>query len=256
MYLTLALALALVLWLLWRRRRGRSTLRSQTAEERAFDSTLNAALAGLPVPIRAFARVKIADVLAPGRGDHRSDWLAEFAQLRDKQFDFVLCDAHSLAMLAAIELVRGGRRKRSHDVVVEAACQRAQLALLRFPAQRHYQQDEVRQALIEALPQLTQRKETPTLSPERQDEAKAEAAQAESSVLHLSTEELAARLGMRPMALIELFAKQGYLEWAEDGQMQLTEEGKRKGAVQWDDPDGGRQFQWSVRHRGQGSGQG
>ncbi|MBY5992869.1 DUF2726 domain-containing protein [Ferrimonas balearica] len=272
--LFLVLALAGALW--WRRRRAKRRHRepSLSPQERALSSALQSTLDTLSVPLRVFAKVKIADVLAPGRGRHRDHWLAEFAQLREKTFDFVLCEAHSLKIRAAIEIEKPGRKAQQHDLVVQEACKQLPLPLLRFPSQRHYPLESVREPLMAALPELMKPapSDAPQVPPQETeaplpDESQpvspaatptplsaqpdVEAAQTpEATIEHLSTEEFAERIALHPRALLALLARLGYLEWDDDGQLQLTEKGRVKGAVQWQDEADKRQFQWAVRDRG------
>ena len=95
-----------------------------------------------------FAKVRIADLLVvdSGNGTGRG-W---FNRISNKHVDFVLCDADSLQVVTAIELVdashdRSDRVER--DEFVDAAFRSAGLPLLRIPAQAKYNVGELRAKL-------------------------------------------------------------------------------------------------------------
>ncbi|MBY5922022.1 DUF2726 domain-containing protein [Ferrimonas balearica] len=254
--LFLCLALGAALW--WRQRQSAHPQAGLTHQERTFQAALQTALDTLSLPLRPFAKVKIADVLAPGRGRQRQHWLAQYAELKEVTFDFVLCDAKSLTIQAAIALDHGQRGTRTRDQLIDTACQATGLPLLRFPAQRHYPQEPLQAALTDALPAIKAHAQT------QRERAHAPASTPESvpmtntssprAVEHLSTEEFAERLSLHPRALLAMLARLGYLEWDDNGELQLTGKGRRKGAVQWDDERAKRQFQWSVRDRHRATG--
>ncbi|MBY6186150.1 DUF2726 domain-containing protein [Marinobacter hydrocarbonoclasticus] len=240
----LVVALITALW--WRSRPSLAQGAALTHQERTFQAALQTALDALSLPLRPFAKVKIADVLAPGRGQYRQSWLARYAELQEATFDFVLCDAQSLKIEAAIALDTGQRSLRTRDQLLDTACQQTGLPLLRFPAQRHYPQAELQDALRSALAHRVPTDDsTPLVSaPVPPTSLTADLPQ---TIEHLSTEEFAARMSLHPRALLAMLARLGYLEWDDHGQLQLTDKGRRKGAVQWQGDAERRQFQWSVR---------
>ncbi|MBW3140082.1 DUF2726 domain-containing protein [Ferrimonas balearica] len=253
--LILVLALLLALW--WRQRRETDRGPGLSHQERTFQAALQSALDTLSLPLRPFARVKVSDVLAPGRGQQRKHWLAQYAELKDATFDFVLCDAKSLTIRAAITLDQNHKGQRTRDALIATACEATGLPLLHFPAQRHYPQEPLQAALLKTLPLPTETAQSGTPLPDSTpDPTTAPRPAIDPRVIErLSTEEFAARLSLHPRALLAMLARLGYLEWDDHGQLQLTSKGKRKGAVQWQDESEKRQFQWSVRDRHRASGQ-
>ncbi len=249
--LFLSLALGAALW--WRQQRSVGPQAGLTHQERTFQAALQTALDTLSLPLRPFAKVKIADVLAPGRGKQRQNWLAQYAALKEVTFDFVLCDAKSLTIQAAIALEYGQRGARTRDQLIDTACQATGLPLLRFPAQRHYPQEPLQAALTAALPAMEAHARAAQASPPSRyhepEVTSMPASPTRRAIEHLSTEEFAERLSLHPRALLAMLARLGYLEWDDNGQLQLTGKGRRKGAVQWEDDHARRHFQWSVRDR-------
>ncbi|GAA4890349.1 DUF2726 domain-containing protein [Ferrimonas pelagia] len=101
-----------------------------------------------------FAKVRIADVLEPDHRKGTKGWLRAFGRISQKHFDFVLCDAKTLAPVLSIELDDKSHRSnkaKARDNLVNDACECAQLPLVRFPAKRGYQRNEVEFALRQAL---------------------------------------------------------------------------------------------------------
>ena len=84
----------------------------------------------------------------------RSKWQTAFNQISAKHFDYVLCSATSLEVLAVIELDDKSHNKPSRskrDEFISEACHGADLPLIRFPAKASYTVDGVRKKIIDAL---------------------------------------------------------------------------------------------------------
>ena len=136
--------------------------------ETAFYHALRAAVSEryLIVP-----KVRVADVLKVAGTVQRKGHTAAFNKIAMKHFDFVLCDARTLAFVGAIELddkshQRGDRVIR--DKFLNDAAAAAKLPLHRFRAKADYVVEEIRYAVLprpaepELSPRLTDGRIEPT----------------------------------------------------------------------------------------------
>ena len=101
---------------------------------------------------RAFAKVRIANVLTPEKGISRSRWQSAFNAMSAKHFDFLLCDPADCVPKLAVELddkSHDQSRRRRRDRLVEAACGSAGLPLLRVKGARAYQIAEIKDQIRE-----------------------------------------------------------------------------------------------------------
>lgn len=133
-----------------------------TTTERAFYNVL-IEVAGAEFVV--LAKVRMADVVRPRRGDMPRDWAKAFRRLAEKHVDFVLCRATDMVVLCAIELDAGDpgnpaatARRREMSGVFEIA----ELPLLHFQFQPVYRLQAVADAIAQAL-----HVETPVLPEER-----------------------------------------------------------------------------------------
>lgn len=115
-----------------------------TKAERSFFGVLEQAVGS---DLRVFAKVRVADVIAPKQGLARGDWQSAFNKISAKHFDFVLCDPASLNVRAVVELndsshKRTGRADR--DEFLRSACAYAQVPLIEFTTKRGYSVDALR----------------------------------------------------------------------------------------------------------------
>lgn len=123
-----------------------------TRAERSFYGVLLQAVQGEAITV--FAKVRVADVLAPAKGADRSAWRSAFNAISAKHFDFVLCSPADCSVRAVVELddpshARKARKRR--DDFLDAACESAGLPLLHFYAARGYVMEEVRTKLVDVL---------------------------------------------------------------------------------------------------------
>ncbi|WP_440905396.1 DUF2726 domain-containing protein [Catenovulum sp. SX2] len=121
-----------------------------TAAERSFLGALQLAC---PSHVVVMGKVRIADVLKPAKGLGRKHWQIAFNKISAKHFDFVLCDANDLSIIAVVELDDASHLKpKTHlrDVFVESACESAGLKLHRFKARAKYSVDDIRNQLFVA----------------------------------------------------------------------------------------------------------
>lgn len=120
--------------------------------EHSFYLVLKQALSGDGYEI--FAKVRIADILAP---DHALSWRnrnSALFKIWAKHFDYVLCDKHTLAVVAVIELDDSSHNQsktRSRDIFVENACKTAGLKLIRFPCRSNYHLESVYNKIMASL---------------------------------------------------------------------------------------------------------
>ena len=115
-----------------------------TPAERSFHAALKEAIGGACV---IAPKVRVADVL---EGNH----IGALNRIAQKHFDFLLCDASTFAILAAIELddsSHNSARARKSDDVKNAAAQSANFALIRFRTQSRYSVPAIREKLNEVL---------------------------------------------------------------------------------------------------------
>ncbi|MEZ5592446.1 MAG: DUF2726 domain-containing protein [Gammaproteobacteria bacterium] len=104
--------------------------------------------------VRIYAKVRIADVVRVSPKVDRSRFFRAFNAIACKHLDYVLCEAESCAILAAIELDdrshdRPDRRKR--DAFVDAVMQAAGIPLLHIPARARYDVRELKATLQKVL---------------------------------------------------------------------------------------------------------
>lgn len=128
--------------------------------ERSFFGVLQQATNG---ELLIFAKVRVADVLAPDKALRGSKWQIAFNRINAKHFDFLLCDPAEVAPRLVIELDDASHAKdkrKARDAFLDAACASAKLPLLRVDAQAAYSIPELEQLLEQRL-----RPPEPTLAP-------------------------------------------------------------------------------------------
>lgn len=119
-----------------------------TPAERSFFGVLNNVVADYLV---VFAKVRVADVLAPQKGMTRSNWQRAFNRISSKHFDFVLCEKDDLSIVCAIELndkSHSNSQRQQRDKFLREICESANLPLIEFTARKSYRTDEMRDALL------------------------------------------------------------------------------------------------------------
>lgn len=96
---------------------------------------------------RIIGKVRMADIIRPGKGLSASARTSALNRITSKHFDFAVCDPKTLQIVGVIELDdsshdRADRRRR--DEFVDAALASAGVPLARIPAQRAYTPAEIR----------------------------------------------------------------------------------------------------------------
>lgn len=149
----IVVAALVVAWLLGgklsrpaRYRRGRF----MSANERAFLRALDAALG---VHYRAFAQVRLAELVDVEEGASEERRRDALRKTFGKSVDFVICDARSFEPVAIIEVDDRTHllpERRERDAFVDAVCKEIDLPLLRVAAGRAYSAARLREIFAEA----------------------------------------------------------------------------------------------------------
>jgi hypothetical protein len=114
-----------------------------------------------------FAKVRLADLLAPAGGFGNEGYQAAFNRISAKHVDFVICGPEDLVPRLAIELDDASHRqatRQERDAFIDAACRTAGLPLMRIPAQRDYAMQQLRTELaayLDLVPQGPRTQELP-----------------------------------------------------------------------------------------------
>jgi very-short-patch-repair endonuclease len=119
--------------------------------ERSFYGVLADAVDGRGL---IFAKVRVADVLAPRKGLDRSAWTRAFNRISAKHFDFVICEPGDCSVQLAVELddsTHSKGKRRDRDRFLDEACESAGLPLLRVRAARAYAVAEIRDEIEQQI---------------------------------------------------------------------------------------------------------
>ncbi|RXJ74324.1 hypothetical protein CS022_04545 [Veronia nyctiphanis] len=120
-----------------------------TSAERSFLQVLNKTLSD---DYYVFGKVRIADVITPDKSVGRANWWKAFNKISMKHFDYVICRKLDLKVMAAVELDDSSHntvKAKARDEFVNAACESAELKLLRFRVTRGYKYRDVAKVLTE-----------------------------------------------------------------------------------------------------------
>jgi hypothetical protein len=103
---------------------------------------------------RVFAKVRVADLLAPRSGLPQAERNRAFNRIQSKHVDFVICDRETLSIVCAVELDDASHRRtrrRQRDEFLASAFEAAGLPLVSIPARSGYSIGDVRSKLASAL---------------------------------------------------------------------------------------------------------
>lgn len=120
-----------------------------TPAERSFLGVLELAIGD---EYGIYGKIRVADVLEVDR--QRTKGQSAFFKISSKHFDYVICNKQDLSILCAIELddkSHNQRNRQERDNFLVAACEAAQLPLLRFEAKQSYPVQEVREKVLQVL---------------------------------------------------------------------------------------------------------
>lgn len=127
----------------------RDSLLSQA--ERSFLGVLELVL---PDDWRAFAQVRLADLLSIQKPRRTPGYIAAFNRVASKHVDFVICATRHLRIVGVIELddrSHENERAQKRDSVKDAALRAAGIPVLRIKTKRSYSTQELRDRLREAF---------------------------------------------------------------------------------------------------------
>ena len=127
-----------------RRRAGYQRGRFLTTNEKSFLMTLDAALGR---NYRAFAQVRLAELVSPTLGANPASRRQALNGVMAKSVDFVICDVLTLDPVAAIEVDDRSHllpERQQRDAFVNAVFLEIGLPLMRVKARRAYSVDELR----------------------------------------------------------------------------------------------------------------
>lgn len=118
-----------------------------TPAERSFLGVLQTAVGE---DAQVFGKVRVADVLMPGKGLTRSDWQKAFNRIKAKHFDFIVCKRDDLSVICAVELNDSShetKNRKQRDELLGIACNVAKLPLIQVEAKSGYVVADVRRLL-------------------------------------------------------------------------------------------------------------
>lgn len=90
-----------------------------------------------------FAKVRIADVISPGKGVSGSEWQDAYERISSKHFDYVICSAADSQIRLIIENSEPNQRsvkRLRRDHFLDQVCASASIPLLRLPMLDTYDQ--------------------------------------------------------------------------------------------------------------------
>ncbi len=142
---------------LLRSNKRRKNCRYQSMEEMLSHSEhnfLGILNESLPRGYEIIAKVRITDVLTPSEIFELQNCSAALHRHSPKHFDYILCEKHTLTIVAVIELDDHNhiqREARARDKFIERACKTAGFKLLRFPYRSSYHVHIIREIIIHSL---------------------------------------------------------------------------------------------------------
>lgn len=101
-----------------------------------------------------FGKVRLGDLIAPGKGLNNSQRQTALNKINLKHIDFLICRSDNLAFVATVELDDKSHRRKDRsmrDEFVDHALGSAGIPIIRFAAQKGYELTEVKQRLATAL---------------------------------------------------------------------------------------------------------
>ena len=102
------------------------------------------------------AKVRMADILTIG---HTRNYYRHFNRIAQKHIDFLLCNPDTMEIIAAIELDDSSHNsgsRQDRDYFVKTALDAAQIPLIRFPARRTYNTQEIAEQIKLTLERASQ----------------------------------------------------------------------------------------------------
>lgn len=100
--------------------------------------------------VAVFGKVRVADVLTPGKGLSSGNRQTALNKISKKHFDFILCKKKDLSFLCAIELNDRSHNLKSRvqrDLFLAEACRSANIPLISISAKASYDKGEIKQTI-------------------------------------------------------------------------------------------------------------
>lgn len=122
-----------------------------TPAERSFLAVLEQALDGR---YRVFGKVRLGDIVQPGRGLSISNRTTASNKINQKHVDFVVCNASDLVVIGVVELddkSHALEKRVARDEFVDHALTSALIPIARFQVKKGYVLQEVRAKLADAF---------------------------------------------------------------------------------------------------------
>lgn len=119
--------------------------------ERSFLGVLAQALEGR---YRVYGKVRLGDIIKPGKGLSRSSRTSALNKINLKHVDFVVCSPSDYAVVGVVELDDQSHGKADHagrDEFVDRALASARIPIARFSAKKGYVVQDVRVQLAAAF---------------------------------------------------------------------------------------------------------
>lgn len=122
---------------------AKSLDRELTHKEKMFQAVLEKAVGG---QYQIFAKVPMAEVFEPAEGRSLRAQKRALKPLRNRMFDYVVCDLSGRKVVCAVELddhSYDNKQFKKTDLFIEQLCQDANLPLLRVAPQNGYNLVEI-----------------------------------------------------------------------------------------------------------------
>jgi len=126
-----------------------------TAPETSFYALLEQAV-GEHADI--FAKVRVANVIAPEKGLSNSAWKRSFDNIADQHFDFLLVSKKNYSVLCAIDFNghpdKGNKKRQQHDDFLIGLCHSVNIPFIQVTAGIDYTVFSLQKKLAAHMPQL------------------------------------------------------------------------------------------------------
>lgn len=122
-----------------------------TPAERSFLGVLDQTLDSR---YRVFGKVRLSDLVKPGKGLSKGGRNSASNKVNQKHVDFVVCSASDLSVVGVVELDDKSHEREdraARDTFVDDALRGANIPIARLPAKKGYQIQEVEAKLAEAF---------------------------------------------------------------------------------------------------------
>jgi len=104
-----------------------------------------------------FAKVRVANVVAPNKGLSNSDWKKSYDNISGQHFDFLLVSKKDYSVLCAIDFnghPTGSKKRQQHDEFLIGVCQSVNIPFMQVTAGIEYTVFSLQKTLAAHMPQL------------------------------------------------------------------------------------------------------